>query len=259
MISNKTGTLTNSDWFVIPSPKVNPSLRLICFPYAGGSAANYQRWSSKLPDFVELIIVQPPGRASRLLEPAISTMPEMMDALLPFKKELTSRPYVLLGHSLGSRIAFQFALDVIRLGEAPPQQFIASGSRAPHTPKLSERICDLPDDVFLQKIEAMNGTPAEVMENKELMSLLLPMLKADFTIADNYIAPRESLPCPITAFSGQDDAQVNKEQLIAWSELTSNQFDYQYFEGGHFFIDTNVENVLNKINQILKEQVGIPA
>ncbi len=110
----------NSDWFVIPSPKVNPTLRLICFPYAGGSAANYQPWSIKLPDFVELVIVQPPGRASRLLEPAISTMPEMVDALLPFKKELTSCPYILLGHSLGSRVAFQFALDVIRLGERHP-------------------------------------------------------------------------------------------------------------------------------------------
>lgn len=253
MKSVNAGTLTNSDWFVIPSPNANATMRLVCFPYAGGSAAYYQSWVKRLPEFVELVIVQPPGRASRLLEPAISTMPEMMKALLPFERELTEKPYVLLGHSLGSRIAFQFAIEVIQSGGTPPLHFIASGSRAPHTPKLSERICDLPDDVFLEKIEAMNGTPVEVMQNKELMSLLLPMLKADFTIADNYIAAKEALPCSITAFSGDSDTQVTKEQLISWSDLTTRDFNYAYFDGGHFFINTDYKNVTNLVSEILEK------
>ncbi|OEE65941.1 hypothetical protein A1OO_09025 [Enterovibrio norvegicus FF-33] len=243
--------MKNSDWFVIPAPNAQAKMRLFCFPYAGGNAATFQAWTQVLPTFVELVIVQPPGRASRLLEPAINNMHEMTTELLKFSKDITSLPYVLLGHSLGSRVAYQLAVELIEQHYPSPIHFIASGSRAPHTVKTSERICDLPDKLFLDKIAAMNGTPKEVMMNKELMELLLPMLKADFSISDNYQASQSPLPCDITALAGTDDEQVSEKQLVAWAELTSTEFKSMHFHGGHFFIDTCASQVTDAISSLL--------
>ena len=52
----------NNKWFVIPKPNINAELKLICFPYAGGSVSTFLPWVKTLPANVELIIIQAPGR-----------------------------------------------------------------------------------------------------------------------------------------------------------------------------------------------------
>ena len=61
-----------STWVYRMSPKPAPDLRLICFPYAGGSAHLFKGWEVYLPAEVEVCAVQLPGRAQRIAEPPIS-------------------------------------------------------------------------------------------------------------------------------------------------------------------------------------------
>src|SRR3954452_408264 len=93
-------TLSSTDRFIRPQPKLAPVARLICLPYAGGSAATYVPWAKSLPAQVELIALQPPGRGSRMNEAPHARMESLVAQLMDVFPRITERPYVLFGHSL---------------------------------------------------------------------------------------------------------------------------------------------------------------
>src|SRR2546430_10624517 len=103
-----------SRWLMIPRPNPNASVRLFCFPYAGGNASIYTSWSRDLSANVELVAVQPPGRANRISEPPHSRMQDLIADLCPAIRALLGKPYILLGHSLGSHVAFELARELRR-------------------------------------------------------------------------------------------------------------------------------------------------
>ena len=77
------------------------------------------------------------------------------------------------------------------------------------------------------------------------MEILLPVLRADFAMFDSYVhKPRPRLLCPITAFGGTRDEWVRCEEIDAWAELTASGFRSVIFEGGHFFIQAHVRELV---------------
>ena len=242
----------NNDWFVRPKEFAVPQLRLICFSYAGGNASTYVPWAEQLPDNVELVAVQLPGRANRMIEPPLTDMPSVMEAIQKVLPPLLDVPYVLFGHSLGSRVAFEVAkfcqFNELRL----PNHLIASASRAPFLEETDEWIHDLPHGEFVQELSELNGTPKEVLENTELLDLLMPLLRADFKIAETYVAEKVSLDLPITVLTGSDDEDVTIEQAEAWKELSRHESQVKEIQGDHFFIESNRQAVLNVVNDTLK-------
>ena len=55
-------------WITCARPRPAARVRLFCVPYAGGGTGAFRTWADRLPDFVEVLGIQPPGRESRLLE-----------------------------------------------------------------------------------------------------------------------------------------------------------------------------------------------
>jgi medium-chain acyl-[acyl-carrier-protein] hydrolase len=127
-----------------------------------------------------------------------------------------------------------------------------SAARAPHLPKTNP-VYDLPDDLLTEEIRNKNGTPDEILRDRELMQLLLPKLRADYTLADT--APLETntvrLPYPLFALGGLLDADVSIEQLAQWKKYAAHGFSMHMFDGDHFFINALQKDVLRLLNFIL--------
>ena len=197
----------NSSW--VKSPKPNPAarLRLFCFPHAGGGALTYRMWPEALPADVEVCAVQLPGRDGRIEDPAIDNLDALVDALVPELLPLLDRPFALFGHSMGAMISFEVARRLRARQLAVPQRMFVSGRRAPQLPPEDERrTFDLPKDEFVEELGRLNGTPREVLEHPELLELLLPILRADFSVCQTYVyAPGEPLDVPITVLGGLED------------------------------------------------------
>ncbi|QWP76763.1 thioesterase [Lysobacter sp. K5869] len=242
-----------SPWFVRPLPRPSAKLRLICLPYAGGSAATYATWGAQLPTDVEVVAVQPPGRGPRLAEPAHTRMSALVAELIAAFQELTDKPYVLFGHSLGSRVAYEFAQQCPRVHLPSPRMLIASGSRAPHFPAPRAGIHDLDDAAFIARLRELDGTPEEVLNNRELMQFLIPLLRADFKIADLHRATPVELHCPILALTGTEDHEVGDAAVEGWRELTDAGCEIQRIPGGHFFVEHNRALVLEQVNAALAQ------
>ena len=243
----------DNKWFVIPKPNINADLKLICFPYAGGSASTFLPWIKNLPNNVELIIIQAPGRGSRMGEQTYSDMQTLIADLIKIIPSVLNKPYILFGHSLGSRIAFELMNQLKRLTHTLPQHFIASGSRGPHHKCMKEPIYDLPQNEFIEELKNLNGTPRAVLENKELMELFLPLLKADFEIAARYCyTGKERFNCPLSVFGGEDDVDICLSKLNSWGNFFETDADVYLFPENHFFIDSQSKLVQQKVNDIIK-------
>jgi len=95
-----------SRWLRTFVPRPDAELCLVCFPHAGGSATAYHDWVADLPDRIEVVAVQYPGRADRLGEPAHTTTSPLADAVVDALEDLVERPYPLFGaqHGRGRRV-----------------------------------------------------------------------------------------------------------------------------------------------------------
>lgn len=236
--------------FFVAKPAVNPRVRVFCFPFAGGGINTYLPWKQQFSNDIELVLVQPPGRGSRILEDVHECMEDYIDELLIHQDYLTSVPYILFGHSLGARVVFELASQLSNKGLPAPISLVASGSRAPHMHSRKKPTFNLPDDAFIEEVVRLNGTPNEIIENDEIMSLLLPLLRADFKIAETYSAKKHSLPFPIIVFSGDNDPSINDEEVKGWRELSKYEVEINILEGDHFFINEHGSTLTGRIAQL---------
>ncbi len=249
---NATTTRVN-DWLRCYRRQPDVQFRLFCFPYAGGGATVYRLWGQQLPAAVEVQAVQLPGREDRFKETALTSMEQLLDALVPALLPFLDRPYAFFGHSMGSAIAYALSCRLSERGLPLPLQLWVSGRSAPHWPRTVSDLHALPDLQFLDQLQSRyGGIPSEVWQDKELRALVLPTMRADMTLLETYRQPSmPPLPCPIACFWGRHDPHLNLEGMAAWQQLTSGSFRTQLFDGDHFYLKQQPQLLLNAIQQQL--------
>lgn len=222
--------------FVRPRARANPSLRLIAFHHAGGSAAMYHPISAGLPADWELLILDLPGRGKRHAEPPIRTLPALVAQVIDDVRPWLDVPVALFGHSLGALLAAEVARLCQQLG-APPIWVGVSGRVAPALQAQTPRLDALDDATLLAEVIALGGMPARVAEIPELRERFLRIVRADIAVLDSYDpAPdRAPLTCPITAFAGTTDVWAPPVTMRPWARETSGAFRERLFAGGHFY------------------------
>lgn len=244
-----------SPWVCRQRALSSPRLRLVCFPFAGGGASSFSGWCDALPKGVEVLLVQPPGRESRLLEPSFRRLESLVEALRPSLDSLLDIPHAFFGHSMGAFVAFELCRDRALRGKRPPELLFVSASCAPHVPDDEPAIFSLPDGEFIQKLQVRyGGIPPEVLGSPELMELVLPNLKGDLELVETYrpALGDETLSLPIVALAGADDRVVPSNKLSQWQELTNESFQLHSIQGGHFFLSSNRRVVLEIIGEQLQ-------
>lgn len=227
-------------------------LRLFCFPFAGGGAQTYRTYSQLLPEGVEVCAVQLPGRERRFGEPALTSIEETVDCMLPIMRQLVELPYVVLGHSLGALLGFELVRRMRAAALPMPAHLVVSGHRGPQLPDPDPPIHGFPDDEFIEELSQLNGTPSEVFESQELVALMLPLLRADFTAAETYqYAGEPPLACPITALGGDLDPLVSVSEIEGWRAQTAAAFDHHILQGDHFFFQQSQTQFLRILSNVL--------
>ncbi|BBN83851.1 hypothetical protein PA25_38360 [Pseudoalteromonas sp. A25] len=244
--------LPTTPWLHIPKPNPHATLKLICFPYAGGSARSFSNWQDVLPSYVEQIMISMPGRGSRFSEPPVSCMDTLTDTLIDELTPHLSSNMIFYGHSLGARVAFEIQRKLTTKGLPKPCHFIASGSAYPGKDRSAKNIYLLEDDAFIAELKNLNGTPPAVLENEELMALFMPVLRADFKLADTYkYQGSEQFSCDISVFAGEKD-EITEQEQRNWQNYFSGEFTFKYFAGDHFFIDSHNDQVGTEVCNIIE-------
>lgn len=230
-------------------------LTLLCLPYSGASAMVYSRWRRKLPEWIKLQPVELPGRGARFGEPLHTDMRRLARQLAEEQLVTLKAPYALFGHSLGALLACEMAHALRSLGSPEPVALFAAGTAAPTMRADYDRGFAEPksDAELIEQLRSLNGTSEEVLANAELMSLTLPVLRADFLLCGRFEpVERAPLKCAVHVLGGKAD-RASTEQLIGWSRETRGSFSVDMLAGGHFFIHEHEAKVL----KLIKDQLDI--
>lgn len=241
-----------SPWLVSWQRVCRPKLRLFCFPYAGGNANIFRSWAEHLPQAIEVLAIQLPGRGCRFSEAPQSSLDvavkQIGRALAPY----LDQPYALFGHSLGALMAFEVARQLKRQGYQTPWQLVVSSCRAPQLSVRDRSIHNLPDNELIDAIRDYKGTPESLLVDHEMMALVLPILRADFKMVETYqYQSGPKLRCPLTVYGGRNDESVSLQHLLAWREQTTDIFTYHQFEGDHFYLHQYQAQLLKALGQLI--------
>ncbi|MFC9912517.1 thioesterase II family protein [Streptomyces sp. NPDC059862] len=228
------------------------AVRLFCFAHAGGGSTAYRPWRLALAPGIDVRCVVLPGREARVRELPYRRVEQLLDPLCEALEPYLDRPYAFLGHSLGSILAYETARRFTGGPHPGPGLVVVSGRRAPRLPTARQGYSTLPDAEFLSALGVLGGTPPEVLGERQLLDLLLPTLRADFELNESYRPlPGPLLRCPVAAYMGADDTEVDPPELLAWGEETSAEFTMRVFSGGHFYLKDGGNDVLGALGQDL--------
>jgi medium-chain acyl-[acyl-carrier-protein] hydrolase len=187
---------------------------------------------------VRLEGVQLPGRESRFREPLGTDLCAFADRVTDAIVGTSALPFALFGHSMGALLAYEVALRLRDRGLPQPLALVVSGRRAPHVAARERGIGECTDEAFLTALQQRYGAlPDELLRDRGLCDLYLPILRADVTAVEQY-APRtaSALEIPVSAFGGATDPLATPDDLEQWRHCTTAPFAARVFQGGHFFV-----------------------
>jgi medium-chain acyl-[acyl-carrier-protein] hydrolase len=186
------------------------------------------------------------------MERPLSSVAEIVDRL---RRDLAADmdvPFALFGHSFGSLVCFELARALEREDGLVARRLFVSAHPAPHLPQRGPRVHDQPDAALAAELRRLAGTPSELLRDSELLALLLPAMRADYTASETYVhADMGPLSCPITALGGCSDPETHEAELAGWRQHTKGRTTVHVLSGNHFFLRPRRKEVVEIIGREL--------
>lgn len=188
-----------------------------------------------------------------MLDPAFTRLSPLVEQITQELLPYMDKPYTFFGHSMGALVSFEVARKLRREHGLAPRYLFVSACNSPQNRTKESRYSLLPENELIEKLTRFDGAPKEVLENRELMNLMLPTIRADFAVCEDYSYASDSLlSCPIIALGGIEDHETSRMRLEQWRNETDNYFELKMFEGGHFFINSAHKPLLQFVTHQLE-------
>jgi len=232
-----------------------PKAKLFLLHFAGGNRYSYQFLAPLLADF-DFIPLELPGRGRRAGEPLLRDFDLAANDLLEQVRSMlrTEPPFLIYGHSMGAVLGFRLA-GVLEKAGYRPVCLIVSGNCGPGIDR-DPPVHLLEEEEFIQELHRLGGMPAEVLADADIMDFYLPILRADFEIAErsNFGQP-DVLNVPIHALMGMEEEQA--AMITNWGKFTRAAFSYLLLEGGHFFIHRHAKKIAEQIRATYDQHISL--
>ncbi|MEQ1879232.1 MAG: alpha/beta fold hydrolase, partial [Bdellovibrionia bacterium] len=215
---------------------------LLLFHHAGGSAAAYHKWHRTLPEWVELVLVELPGRGRRFQEAPLTDFDETVRDLSGQIQLDVRAPYAFAGHSMGALLAFELAHEVPDVLGLALSAFLP-----PVTENVAARaqLSKLGNEELVKRIAKFAPIPPELARETEFLKMYMEIIRADLALIESYRPKsRAPLETPTQIFGGQSDAAVSPDKLEEWRVLTRVEGPVRVFPGDHFYINQHFPELL---------------
>ncbi len=232
---------------------------LICLPFAGAGPSFFNEWSG-LTRSLEIFAPLLPGREKRFLDEPYRDAKEAVDAILPgIVESIQGRNVFIFGHSLGAVLAFELAWQLRRRRpEIHIGQLFVSGSPSPWAPR-ERRATGLDDQRFLEQVREFAGYEHPALSDPDMREMLLPVLRADVEMHENYLPPAEQvLDIPITTIRGSHDELVSAEEAAEWENATTGSLQTLEMPGSHMYLVSDAKALLQRIEAVATSAAPAP-
>ena len=238
--------------FINLSKNPKSEVQLICFPFAGSGASLFYPWVSSLSSKFEIWAFQAPGHEELMDQELISDLGQMKKYIHQKVLPILKPPFILFGHSLGAVLAYELSKE-LQTKNLIPATLIVSGRQPPHLKSKKASISHLKNEDFINEVFQFNGIPRELLNSNEFLEMAIPILRADFQLAENYqIQIEEKIKCPIKVIGTTLDQWIDLHEISQWSNATENSCEISIFEGDHFHLKQNPKVITNYLNEDLR-------
>lgn len=215
---------------------------MFVIPFAGGSSNSFLGWETD--EDIECVFIDTPGKGMNSQLPFLDSMSSMVDFCESLIDEYLERRktdrYYLFGHSMGSYLAYETALNMQKHHKAKPNMLIMSGTTAPDTFRKDEIIEAIKDDEsFINYIKDFNMLNENVINSRFFKDRYLKVIKNDYSAILSYKNDYGFLEGVETyIINGKNDIYSEKE-VMGWSDYFERLPKYKWICGDHFSILKN--------------------
>lgn len=224
-------------------------IQLVMFPYAGSIVNPYKEWLESNDNHFKIIQIEYDGRGRRSFADRPQSWRSLIDKTLKQVLECVdfTKEYILFGHSMGARVAMDVYRKLENMTIKQPKLLIFSGSEAFRS-RTYESILSASTKKFNQFFFKLGGIPKEVIEEVELLELVTDYLREDLALLNQFSINKKKskITCPVLIFNG---TQEKKSELEDWVEIIGSNCQQIIFQGDHFFIRNNVQEILSVIKK----------
>lgn len=251
-------TATAGNWFQPVEPDPAADIRLFLFPHAGSGAIIYRDWAGLLSDDIAPQAVTLPGRHDRREEMTYAEWDPLLDALYEAVLDsLDDRPFALFGHCLGAQLAYRLAVRMDQDDVDAPVLIGMSGWAPQGFFTPTEEQANMPEAEMVGWIKKLGSFPAAVYDNPEMLALVIPALRADLSIAAQYVDDGSRVSCPLVSYGGRSDPLMeDPDAMASWASRSPAYLGHREYSGGHFYIDTHAQAVTADFSQHLHRLAG---
>lgn len=225
---------------------------LFMFPFGGGNETSYQKFEQYLDKKINIVNGEAPGKGRRIKEPLLKNIYLIADEYFEQFKSKVKEPYAVYGHSMGAYLGHLFIQRIMDEGLPLPKHFFVTSKIAP-SKNYNKKRSIYTNEQFIKHLKDLKGMPDAILENDELLSIFLPIIRNDFDALDNYkYRAHKPYPVDMTVICGTKE-DVAEELVSSWSLETSARFTLETWEGHHFWIFDHLPDLCQRINSTLSE------
>ncbi|MEU0580177.1 amino acid adenylation domain-containing protein [Streptomyces griseoincarnatus] len=264
--AKERGPATAGSWLRVLKPAERPRARVLCVAGMGGTTGGYVPLVRHLPDDVELIGVQLPGREARADEPATTDMMAVADQVVAALGEVLDVPIVLYGHSQGSWLCWEVAHRLAHRPGVPPLALVVACALPPLAEPTAglARLAELTGEGDLGRValdelaDTFRGLlPDQILDSEELLAQYVDRLRADTVLAESHRSVlrgvlRAPLAVPVIAVEGSDDPVLPEGAMQVWQALTDGTFSRTVIDGTHAAPIVNTEAMAHQLMNVIR-------
>lgn len=234
---------------LLSKPEGTQTATLICFPYAGGNAVNFQPMATVLKKKgLAVYAVELPGHDLAAKSERFSPLPTVVDKVVAEVEQLKAKRILLWGHSSGAAMAIETAKRLQGIGIDVARLFIGAQLLGEATERHAAvtALADRTDGDIAASLSGDSGYSALGELDQKRALLIGAAYRHDCVAAHRYFikalegASSEKLPVPITAVLAADDPHTTDFDTAyrKWQVIADDVDLHPLDEGGHYFLRT---------------------
>lgn len=208
---------------------------LILLHHCGGSARDFDALAQALPDFVEPVALDLPGRGRHTAREPLTTARQALDDLTGQLAGLDG-DFAVFGHGLGAYLGIGLTSVLENTSSARCVSFFSSGAVAPYAaPPLFRDSCALAaaEADVLRAARLIRAAAPDPAAGPAPRARALRVLRADLAVHDSYVRQlgRTVIESNITVFPSDGECPPRPGQLDRWGATSTESVQISRLAG----------------------------